>query len=169
VHDLFPTVSFLTPVDESRFAEPATVTFSAQASDPDGTVARVDYFSGSTLLGSVTEPPYYLTVPGMTAGTYSFKAQAVDDAGVASPYGLASITITQANAAPYGLTSRPVTAPFLNMPETFDGPLPAHLSQAGVFTNAAAVDAGSRAHPVRGKRAAVVRCGNKDAVVSGAK
>lgn len=137
VHDLFPSVSFLTPVDESRFAEPATVTFSAQASDPDGTVVRVNYFSGSTLLGSATNAPYYLTVPALAAGTYSFSAQSVDDVGLVSPYGLATITVTQATAAPYGLTSRPVTAPFLNMPATFDGPLPAHLSQTGLFTNAA--------------------------------
>src|SRR5213079_1158337 len=106
IHDNFPSVFFLTPIDESRFAEPATVTLSAEASDPDGTVTRVDYFSGSTVLGSATNSPYYLTLPGLAAGTYSLKAQAVDNFGVTSPYGMAAITVTQSTAAAYGLTSR---------------------------------------------------------------
>jgi uncharacterized repeat protein (TIGR03806 family) len=137
IHDYFPSVAFLTPVDESRFAEPATVTLSADATDPDGFVTRVDYFSGSNLLGSATNSPYYLTLPGLAAGTYSFKAKAFDDYGVSSPDGLAAITVTQAATAPYGLTNRATAPPFLNMPSTIAGSLPALLSQTGAFTNTA--------------------------------
>jgi uncharacterized repeat protein (TIGR03806 family) len=138
-HDLPPTFYIMTPYDEQRFTEAATVTFTSFAEDPDSEIARVDYFQDSTLLGSVTNAPYYLTLPGLPAGFYSFKAQAVDDGGLTSPYGLAVITVTQAVSAPYGMTSRPPALPWLQMPTTIDGTLPARLSLTGAFTNTTAL------------------------------
>jgi len=106
VHDIPPSIYFLTPIDESSFTELATVTLSAQASDPDGQVVRVDYYSGTTLLGSATNPPYYLTISGLAAGRYYLKAHAIDNGGVTSPYGLAVISVTFGSGGPYGLTAR---------------------------------------------------------------
>ena len=42
------------------FTAPATLTLCATAADSDGTVARVDFLNGPTLLGRATTAPYRL-------------------------------------------------------------------------------------------------------------
>ena len=56
----------------------------AEASDVDGTVARVNFFIRDSwqvvsLLGSVTSPPYEIDWVSVFVGDYTFFAQAVDD------------------------------------------------------------------------------------------
>ena len=49
------------------------------------------------------------------------------------------ITVTAGTGLPYGLTTRASVPPFLNMPNSGSGSLPAMLSQTGVFTNTASM------------------------------
>ena len=53
-----PTVSLTSPAASSTFTAPASITLAATASDADGTVTRVDFYRGSTLIGSDTSSPY---------------------------------------------------------------------------------------------------------------
>jgi len=76
-----PTVSLTTPTNGATFVGPATISIGANASDPDGTITRVDFYQGATLLGSRTAAPYAITWSGVAAGTYSLTAQAVDNLG----------------------------------------------------------------------------------------
>ena len=46
-----------------------------------------------------------------------------------------SVSFSQATSARYGLESRPVTKPFLLMPDRADGEMPSRLSQTGAFLN----------------------------------
>src|SRR5580692_6582731 len=48
---------------------------------------------------------------------------------------LAASISTCTNGAPYGLSQRVETAPYLKMPERANGNIPALLSQTGVFSN----------------------------------
>jgi len=148
VHDVPPTVSVSTPTNGSSFQSPATITLSAQANDADGSVTRVDYYSGASFLGSTSNgPAYYLTVPGLAQGGYSLIAIATDNAGVRSTSGPVSITVTAASGTPYGLTSRGAAAPFLNMPATFSGTMPTNLSQTGAFVDASTLTPSSALIP----------------------
>jgi hypothetical protein len=136
VHDASPSVLVSAPTNGSSFQAPATITLSSQASDSDGFVARLDYYSGANFLGSTTNGSnYYLTVPGFAQGGYSFTAVAIDNDGVSTTSAPVSITVSAASGTPYGLTSRGVVAPFLNMPSTSSGNMPTKLSQTGVFAN----------------------------------
>lgn len=56
----------------------------ANATDTDGTVTRVDFFMGTTLLGSDTTAPYTLNLGAIPDGCYAFSALAVDNDGKAS-------------------------------------------------------------------------------------
>ncbi|MEU7871926.1 cellulase family glycosylhydrolase [Dactylosporangium sp. NPDC049140] len=76
-----PTVSLTSPTAGQTYTAPATVNFAATASDADGTVARVDFLNGSTVVGSDTTAPYTYSWGGVAAGTYSVGARAVDNAG----------------------------------------------------------------------------------------
>ena len=49
-----PTVSLTRPAPSSTFTAPASITLAARASDTDGTIAKVDFYRGSTLLASDT-------------------------------------------------------------------------------------------------------------------
>lgn len=59
--------------------EPLTV--SATASDPDGTVVRVDFYKDDELLGSLSEAPYTIVVDNLSKGEHQIRAVAVDDEG----------------------------------------------------------------------------------------
>ncbi|HEU4733803.1 MAG TPA: cellulose binding domain-containing protein, partial [Kofleriaceae bacterium] len=50
--NLPPTVNLTSPAAGQAFNAPATVNFAATASDADGSVVRVEFLSGSTVIGS---------------------------------------------------------------------------------------------------------------------
>src|SRR3954464_4927731 len=95
-----PTVSLTSPAAASTFTAPATIGLAAAASD-DGTIARVQFFAGTTLLGTVTTAPYQLTWSNVAAGTYSLTAVATDNVGAKTTSAAVSITVN--NAPPPGL------------------------------------------------------------------
>lgn len=76
-----PTVSITAPADNTNVNAPASFTISATASDPDGTVSKVEFFQGVTKLGEDTTAPYSLDVSGLAQGDYSFTARATDNFG----------------------------------------------------------------------------------------
>ena len=53
----------------------------ATASDPDGTVSKVEFFNGATKLGEDTTAPYSFTWNSVTAGNYTLTARATDNQG----------------------------------------------------------------------------------------
>ena len=76
-----PTVSISAPVNNATFTAPATMAITANAADTDGTVAKVEFFQGTTKLGEVTAAPFTFTWTNVAAGTYSLTAKATDNAG----------------------------------------------------------------------------------------
>lgn len=76
-----PVVSVTSPFDGATYTAPATISLAAAASDPDGSVARVEFFANNQSLGSDTAPPFALSWPGVGAGTYTITAVATDDQG----------------------------------------------------------------------------------------
>ena len=53
-----PTVTLTSPAQGSIYDAPGPIAFGATASDSDGTVTKVDFFAGSTLIGTSTSAPY---------------------------------------------------------------------------------------------------------------
>jgi predicted phage tail protein len=92
-----PSVALTSPADGAAFTAPATVAIAATASDADGIVQQVDFYSGNTLLGSATAAPYSFTWNNVSAGTYTLKAIAIDNSGAQTSSATVSITV---NAAP---------------------------------------------------------------------
>jgi beta-glucanase (GH16 family) len=65
----------------------------ATAADTDGTVTRVDFFMGTTLLGTDTSAPYTLDLGAIPDGCYTFSALAVDNDGKASAQPNLNLTV----------------------------------------------------------------------------
>ena len=91
-----PTVAITSPTNEALIATPATITINATAADANGTVAKVDFYNGVTLLGTATTSPYSFTWSNVAAGTYSITAKATDNEGITT----ASAPVTVFVAAP---------------------------------------------------------------------
>jgi len=110
-----PTVSLATPVNGATFTAPASIVLNANASDPESRMARVEFYSGATLLATDTASPYSFTWNSVAAGTYSITAKAFDlDGGSATS---AAVTITvNANQPPTASVTSPSTGATFTAP-----------------------------------------------------
>jgi type II secretory pathway pseudopilin PulG len=90
-----PTISITQPTDgNSSFVAPASITISATASDSDGTVSKVDFYQGATLLGTdTTGPSYSYTWGSVAAGSYSLTAKVTDNDGAVTTSTAVNITV----------------------------------------------------------------------------
>ena len=88
-----PSVSLTSPDPSDNYVALATIPVAATASDDDGTITRVDFYHGTTLIGSDTTSPYGVTWPDVLAGTYSLTAVAIDEDGTRIASIARSITI----------------------------------------------------------------------------
>jgi len=82
--DTPPTVSLTSPADGSSYVMPPSIAVSAQAGDADGSVVRVDFYVGTTLIGSANGGSYSVTWSHPAVGSYSLTAKAFDNAGAST-------------------------------------------------------------------------------------
>ncbi|HEX8687294.1 MAG TPA: Ig-like domain-containing protein, partial [Pyrinomonadaceae bacterium] len=71
-----PAVLLTAPADGAAYNAPVNVTVTANASDADGTVSKVDFYANSNLVGTATSSPYRVTWGNAAAGTYTLTAVA---------------------------------------------------------------------------------------------
>ena len=82
------------------FTAPATISLAANASDPENQLARVEFYSGITLIGTDTTAPYAFSWSGVAAGSYTLTAKAFDAAGLQTTSTPVSIIVGSAPTAP---------------------------------------------------------------------
>ena len=99
-----PTVSLASPASGTSATAPASFVVAANASDPDGSVAKVEFFRSGALIGTVSTPPYSLVQSNVGVGSYSYTARATDNASPAASTTSAAATVTVVAAAPSSLT-----------------------------------------------------------------
>ncbi len=100
VGNIAPTVSITSPANNATFTAPASVTINATAADSDGTVSKVEFYNGATLLNTDTTSPYSYTWTGVAVGSYSLTAKAYDNAGAITTSAAVNITVNPANVPP---------------------------------------------------------------------
>ncbi len=130
-----PVVQITLPASGTVLTAPAAVTLQANAAGQSNDLATVAFYLNGLPVGSLTDPPYALTVPGVAAGEYSLTAVATDTTGLSGTSAPVNITVAAGSGLPYGMTNYPTAPAYYNMPSEFSGSLPALLSQTGVFTN----------------------------------
>lgn len=89
-----PSISITSPANGATFTAPANITITANASDSDGTVSQVDFYVGTTLLGTDTTSPYSFAWNNVPAGSYSLTAVATDNLGATTTSASISITVS---------------------------------------------------------------------------
>ena len=84
-----PTVSLTSPANNATFTASTSITITASAADSDGTISKVEFFNGATLLGTSTTSPYNFAWSSVAAGSYSLTAKATDNSGASTTSGRA--------------------------------------------------------------------------------
>jgi len=87
-----PTVSLITPANNTTFTEGNPVSITANASDFNGTIQRVDFYQNDILISSDTFAPYAATW-NPVAGNYNLTAKATDNDGAVTTSQIANVTI----------------------------------------------------------------------------
>ena len=75
-----PTVALLTPPNLSWYVTPTNLQLTASAAAPSG-IRRVDFYSGTNVLGSSSNAIYTFTWPNPAPGKYTLFAKALSNAG----------------------------------------------------------------------------------------
>jgi hypothetical protein len=99
-----PTVSLTAPANNSTYPAPASITLTADAADPDGNLAKVEFYQGAIKIGEDATAPYSFTWSNVAAGAYSLTARAVDAAGLTGQSAAVNITVTPPAGNQAGLT-----------------------------------------------------------------
>ncbi|WP_338270284.1 Ig-like domain-containing protein [Corallococcus caeni] len=105
-----PTVELTAPAPGSYVR--STVAVTANATDDVG-VARVDFFDGTTPIGSATAAPYSISwnTTSQASGVHSLTAQAFDAAGNSGTSSVVSVTVD--NNPPLIVGSQPQNPPIM--------------------------------------------------------
>jgi chitinase len=89
-----PIVHLTSPTDGASLPAGAALTLTAEASNGEIGIARVDFFQGETFIGVSTAPPFGFTWENVPPGTYLLRAVATDTTGARSVSPSISITVT---------------------------------------------------------------------------
>ncbi|MCA8829550.1 Ig-like domain-containing protein [Hymenobacter pini] len=92
-----PTVSLAAA--SSSVTVNSALALTATAADADGSVAKVEFFNGSTKLGEDTSAPYQLSWTPTAAGSVSLTAKATDNAGASTTSAAVAVTVNPATVA----------------------------------------------------------------------
>lgn len=90
-----PVVSITSPVNNTVYTVGSPVIITAAASDPEGSVDRVEFYQGSVLLGAINTLPYQFTWSNPPAGDYILTAKVFDTPGASATSAPVSISVQQ--------------------------------------------------------------------------
>jgi thermitase len=88
-----PNVTLTSPGDNSTLVAPADITLDANASDTDGTIARVDFYVGNALVGTDASSPYSALWSVKSPGTYALTSIATDNDGLSKTSNIVTVTL----------------------------------------------------------------------------
>lgn len=92
--NLNPVVAITSPAHGASFSTPVNIALTASASDPDGTISKVEFFNGAALIGSKTSAPFTFTWANVAVGNYSITAKATDNNNAITTSAPVSISVT---------------------------------------------------------------------------
>ena len=88
-----------------------SATLTATATDSNGTIAKVEFYNGTTLLATDTTSPYNATFTPTTTGTFSLTAKAYDNGGASATSAPVSVSVISNRAPTVSLATSIATLP----------------------------------------------------------
>jgi len=107
-----PSVVLTSPASGTTYTAGTNVALAATANDPDGVIAKLEFYrNGSLLIGTVSSSPYQLTWPNVSAGNYTLSAKAYDNRNGTATSAPVTITVL-ANKPPAVTMTQPIAGAF---------------------------------------------------------
>ncbi len=100
-----PLITITTPINGATFTVGGNIPITANASDQDGTVELVGFYSDGARIGSATSPPYAFLWTGASVGEHTLTAIAHDNDGLVATSAPVNITVVE----------RVIVAPVISM------------------------------------------------------
>ncbi len=107
-----PSVAITAPANNTNFTAPAAFTLTADAADTDGSIARVEFYQGTTKLGEDTTAPFEQNVAGLLVGNYAFSAIAVDNSGATTLSSIVNVSVLASVPPTVSITAPAAAATF---------------------------------------------------------
>ncbi|SMC92993.1 glycoside hydrolase family 48 protein [Lentzea albidocapillata] len=139
-----PSVALTAPASGSSYTVPAQIPLAATAQDTDGTVAKVDFYAGDTLIATDTSAPFSGTWTSAPAGDHSITARATDNRGATTTSAPAAVKVL---SGPAVLASPSTVSVKQGQTATFDVSLATAPSQPVTVTLARSGSADLTATP----------------------
>ncbi len=115
----FPSVSIVSPQNNSSFSPNSNITLSANASTLNGTISKVEFYQDALKIGETYVSPFQMTWNNVSAGNYRVSCIAYSNTGFSSASNIVNVNVsTTALTSPYGGT--PARVPGTIEAENFD-------------------------------------------------
>jgi hypothetical protein len=88
-----PAVTITSPANGITVAPATPISLTANATDSDGSIARVEYYANGVKLGQATVAPYSVPWTPILVGSYAIVAIAVDNVGGMTLWPVVSLTV----------------------------------------------------------------------------
>lgn len=111
--NMSPTVTISSPKNGEAFTSPTDIVIRAEAVDPDGTIAKVEFYEEGVKISEDTTSPYEHAYKKTQAGTYVLTARVYDNLGASSTSNLVSVVV---NPAPPPPSPTPTPVPTTTIP-----------------------------------------------------
>lgn len=119
-----PEVRLTAPAINTLLDAGSRIELKAEAADPDGEIAKVEFYANDVKLGEDDSKPYRLEWTNVPEGTYYVRARAIDDSG----------TATDSSTVPVHVNAQGDISPWQSADVGQPG-IPGHANfQDGVFT-----------------------------------
>ena len=109
-----PAVNITSPSVNANYKTSATISVSANATDADGSVKKVDFYIGTTLLHTETGAPYIFSWKKVPAGNYTLTAKATDNDGNETTSEKVLISVSSSNTENNTAPEVNITSPKAN-------------------------------------------------------
>ena len=103
-----PVVRISIPGNVVRYSAPARIKINAKATDEDGTISKVEFYSGTTLLHTEDVSPYGFLWVDVPAGNYTLTAKAFDNSGNVTTSNAINVSVVNENVPPVVSIVNPV-------------------------------------------------------------
>jgi hypothetical protein len=94
-----PRITITNPVSNTSIASDTTLLITADASDKDGTVTKVEFYVDGDKIGEDSSSPFSYSMVAVSAGSCLISARAIDNSGAATTSSGVTLTIVD-NLAP---------------------------------------------------------------------
>ncbi len=89
-----PLVQITSPVNGAEYNTGATILINATASDPDGTINKVEFYAGTSKLGEDFTAPYEFSWANVQNGNYALICKTFDNSGLSTVSSVVNISVS---------------------------------------------------------------------------